>query len=73
MSIRGQGKAGFAHIQQNGRKLQLYVRLDNVGGEYFITELSSGASAKTYTFSVPRSVRSLLAKGGDSDVTLAVK
>ena len=28
MSIRLQGKAGFAHLQQNGKRLQIYVRLD---------------------------------------------
>ena len=31
MSIRGQGKAGFAHLQQGGQRLQIYVKLDNVG------------------------------------------
>jgi len=25
MSIRGQGKAGFAHLQQDGKRLQIYV------------------------------------------------
>ena len=28
MSIRVQGKAGFAHLQQGGQRLQIYVRLD---------------------------------------------
>jgi lysyl-tRNA synthetase class 2 len=31
MAIRGQGKAGFATLQQNGERLQIYVRLDAVG------------------------------------------
>ena len=35
MSIRVQGKAGFAHIQQDGKRLQIYVRLDNVGEKAF--------------------------------------
>jgi lysyl-tRNA synthetase class 2 len=35
MSIRVQGKAGFAHIQQGGRRLQIYVRLDAVGEKAF--------------------------------------
>jgi lysyl-tRNA synthetase class 2 len=35
MAIRGQGKAGFAHLQQNGERLQIYVRLDAVGEEVF--------------------------------------
>jgi len=35
MSIRGQGKAGFAHVQQAGQRLQIYVRLDAVGENGF--------------------------------------
>ncbi len=35
MAIRGQGKAGFAHLQQNGERLQIYVRLDAVGEKVF--------------------------------------
>jgi lysyl-tRNA synthetase class 2 len=35
MSIRGQGKAGFAHLQQAGERLQIYVRLDAVGENGF--------------------------------------
>jgi lysyl-tRNA synthetase class 2 len=35
MSIRVQGKAGFAHLQQGGKRLQVYVRLDNVGEKGF--------------------------------------
>ncbi len=31
MTIRLQGKAGFANLQQNGKTLQIYVRKDNVG------------------------------------------
>ena len=31
MSLRLQGKAGFAHLQQGGAKLQIYVKLDFVG------------------------------------------
>jgi len=30
MTIRHMGKAGFAHLQQNGEKLQIYVRKDAV-------------------------------------------
>jgi hypothetical protein len=50
-----------------------YLRLSNVDGEYFVTEFTSGVSAKTYTFSVPKSAHRLLSKRGDSDVMLAVK
>lgn len=35
MAIRGQGKAGFAHLQQNGERLQIYVRKDDVGESAF--------------------------------------
>jgi lysyl-tRNA synthetase class 2 len=35
MSIRGQGKAAFAHLQQNGQRLQIYVKLDFVGEKGF--------------------------------------
>ena len=35
MSIRVQGKAGFAHLQQGGKRLQIYVRLDAVGEKAF--------------------------------------
>ncbi len=35
MTIRAQGKAGFAHLQQGGERLQIYVRQDAVGPEAF--------------------------------------
>ena len=35
MTIRRQGKAGFCHIQQEGQRLQLYVRKDDVGEKAF--------------------------------------
>lgn len=35
MAIRAQGKAGFAQLQQNGKRLQIYVRLDAVGDQAF--------------------------------------
>ncbi len=35
MAIRGQGKAGFAHLQQEGVRLQIYVRQDAVGEQGF--------------------------------------
>jgi lysyl-tRNA synthetase, class II len=31
VALRGHGKAGFAHIFDSGQRLQLYVKLDNVG------------------------------------------
>ena len=35
MTIRAQGKAGFAHLQQGGKRLQIYVRKDAVGDPGF--------------------------------------
>jgi lysyl-tRNA synthetase class 2 len=35
MAIRQQGKAGFATLQQEGARLQIYVRLDAVGEQGF--------------------------------------
>ncbi|MGO8718900.1 MAG: lysine--tRNA ligase [Acidobacteriaceae bacterium] len=35
MAIRAQGKAGFAVLQQNGARLQIYVRMDAVGEAAF--------------------------------------
>jgi lysyl-tRNA synthetase class 2 len=35
MAIRQQGKAGFATLQQNGMRLQIYVRKDAVGDSAF--------------------------------------
>ena len=35
MSIRLQGKAGFAHLQQGGKRLQIYVRKDDVSEDIF--------------------------------------
>ena len=35
MAIRAQGKAGFATLQQDGLRLQIYVRLDAVGEQGF--------------------------------------
>ena len=35
MTVRRQGRAGFCHIQQEGERLQVYVRKDEVGDEAF--------------------------------------
>jgi lysyl-tRNA synthetase class 2 len=35
MAIRLMGKAGFAHLQQNGERLQIYVKKDAVGENAF--------------------------------------
>jgi lysyl-tRNA synthetase, class II len=35
MAIRLMGKAGFAHLQQDGQRLQIYVKKDAVGDAGF--------------------------------------
>lgn len=35
VTIRAQGKAGFAQLQQGGERIQIYVRKDDVGEEFF--------------------------------------
>jgi lysyl-tRNA synthetase, class II len=35
MTVRHMGKAGFAHLQQNGERLQIYVKKDAVGEDGF--------------------------------------
>ena len=35
VALRGHGKAGFAHIYDSGQRLQLYVKLDNVGAKTY--------------------------------------
>ena len=35
MAIRGMGKAAFAHLQQGGQRLQIYVKKDAVGDQPF--------------------------------------
>src|SRR5437899_3218268 len=35
MAIRLMGKAGFAHLQQDGQRLQIYVKKDSVGEKAF--------------------------------------
>ncbi len=54
MSIRVQGKAGFAHLQQGGRRLQIYVRLDNVGEKAFqlykLLDIGDYVGVKGYLF-----------------------
>ena len=34
MTKRGKGKAGFAHVQDLGGQVQIYVRQDRVGDSY---------------------------------------
>ncbi len=54
MSIRLQGKAGFAHLQQNGKRLQIYVKLDFVGEKgfqlYKLLDLGDYIGVKGYLF-----------------------
>jgi lysyl-tRNA synthetase class 2 len=54
MSIRVQGKAGFAHLQQGGKRLQIYVRLDSVGEQgfqlYKLLDIGDYIGIKGYLF-----------------------
>ena len=54
MSIRLQGKAGFANLQQGGKRLQIYVKLDNVGEKgfqlYRLLDLGDYIGVKGYLF-----------------------
>ncbi len=54
MSIRLQGKAGFAHLQQGGKRLQIYVKLDFVGEKgfqlYKLLDLGDYIGVKGYLF-----------------------
>ena len=54
MAIRLMGKAGFAHIQQAGQKLQIYVKKDAVGEKgfelYKLLDLGDHIGASGYLF-----------------------
>jgi lysyl-tRNA synthetase, class II len=54
MAIRGQGKAGFAQLQQGGERLQIYVRLDAVGEPgfqlYKLLDLGDHIGVSGYVF-----------------------
>ncbi len=54
MSIRQQGKAGFAHLQQGGQRLQIYVKLDFVGEKgfqlYKLLDVGDYIGVKGYLF-----------------------
>jgi lysyl-tRNA synthetase class 2 len=54
MAIRAQGKAGFATLQQDGKRLQIYVRLDAVGEQgfalYKLLDLGDHIGATGYLF-----------------------
>ena len=54
MAIRAQGKAGFATLQQEGMRLQIYVRLDAVGEQgfalYKLLDLGDHIGVRGYLF-----------------------
>ncbi len=54
MAIRLMGKAGFAHIQQGGKKLQIYVKKDAVGEQgfelYKLLDLGDHVGVSGYLF-----------------------
>jgi lysyl-tRNA synthetase, class II len=54
MAIRLMGKAGFAHLQQGGKKLQIYVKKDAVGDKgfelYKLLDLGDHIGVRGYLF-----------------------
>lgn len=54
MAIRLMGKAGFAHLQQNGQQLQIYVKKDAVGEKgfelYKLLDLGDHVGVSGYLF-----------------------
>jgi len=54
MAIRLMGKAGFAHLQQGGKKLQIYVKKDAVGDQQFelykLLDLGDHVGVRGYLF-----------------------
>src|SRR5258708_29383442 len=54
MAIRLMGKAGFAHLQQNGARLQIYVKKDAVGDKgfdlYKLLDLGDHVGVSGYLF-----------------------
>ena len=54
MAIRLMGKAGFAHLQQNGQRLQIYVKKDAVGehgfGLYKLLDIGDHIGVAGYLF-----------------------
>src|SRR5260221_13867364 len=54
MAIRLMGKAGFAHLQQNGERLQIYVKKDAVGDKgfdlYKLLDLGDHVGGSGYLF-----------------------
>ncbi|MGD0797258.1 MAG: lysine--tRNA ligase [Acidobacteriaceae bacterium] len=54
MAIRVQGKAGFAQLQQSGRRMQIYVRKDDVGEDAFalykLLDLGDHIGARGFLF-----------------------
>jgi len=54
MAIRLMGKAGFAHIQQGGQRLQVYVKKDEVGEQGFdlfkLFDIGDHIGARGYLF-----------------------
>ena len=54
MTIRRMGKAGFAHLQQNGESLQIYIRKDGVPerdyGLFQLLDIGDIIGAEGYLF-----------------------
>ena len=68
MAIRLMGKAGFAHLQQDGQRLQIYVKKDAVGDKgfelYKLLDLGDHIGVSGYLFRT-RTGRTVGARGGN--------
>jgi len=56
MRIEGEGHViyGLPLVTEASNPGHSYLRLEKVGGEYFIREFTSGVEGKTFLFSVPK-------------------
>src|SRR6202163_48625 len=67
MTLRHMGKAGFAHLQQNGERLQIYVKKDAVGERDFqlfkLVDIGDIVGVEGYLFRTPTGELSIHAEG----------
>ena len=67
LCVQGEGKTAFELpniTEYQNYSNRSYLKLTQVDGEYFVTEFSSGATGKTFTFQMPKAVRRHLAANG---------
>src|SRR5260370_37050811 len=66
MAIRLMGKAGFAHLQQDGQRLQIYVKKDAIGEAGYepweLLDLGDHVAGRGYRFDTRTGEHSILAR-----------